>query len=391
MTTLEHQHINRIKSSWEKMQTREDLADILTMVQEMLYPESNKSKPVRVKSLSYYANSKIAKKRYKQFPIKKKSGGKRIIEAPLTQLSYLQHLLNILLNIIFQPHRNAMGFVTGKSVVDNARLHTRQNYVFNIDLKDFFPSVEFRRVKTVLQLKPFEMNDELAFLMANLCCHNGRLPQGAPTSPTLTNAICQRLDRKLTGIAKRFGCVYTRYADDITFSSMHNVYQEGSEFRNEVNRVIEKENFSINSAKTRLQKNGYRKEVTGITVNEKTNLSRRYIRTVRAMLNNWKKYGLKQAEQKFRPAYIRDKGNVKKQDASFIEVLRGKLDYMKMVRGENDLLVQKYYKQFVNLYRKQIYGNINLKEILDVWEKQGIEKAMEVYYDNGNNTKNGKL
>jgi hypothetical protein len=258
-------------------------------------------------------------------------------------------------------------------------MHTLQNYVFNVDLKDFFPSVEFRRVKTILQLKPFALNDELAFLVANLCCHNGRLPQGAPTSPTLTNAVCQRLDRRLTGVAKRFGCVYTRYADDITFSSMHNVYQEDSEFRKELNRVIEKENFRMNPAKTRLQKNGYRKEVTGITVNEKTNLNRRYIRTLRAMLNNWEKYGLKQAEHKFRPAYIKDKGNVKKPDASFIEVLRGKLDYMKMVRGENDLLVQKYYNQFVNLCRKQIYGDINLKEILDVWEKEGIEKAMEFY------------
>ena len=381
MAQLETQHIDRIKATWEKMQTRQDLADILTMVQEMLYPESNKSKPVRVKSLSYYANSKITKKRYKQFPIKKKSGGKRIIEAPVPQLSYLQHLLNAIFNTIFQPHPNAKGFVPGKSVVDNARVHTLQNYVFNLDLKDFFPSVEFRRVKTILQLKPFELKDDLAFMVANLCCHEGRLPQGAPTSPTMTNAVCQRLDRRLTGVAKRFGCNYTRYADDITFSSMHNVYQEGSEFREEIQRLIEKENFRINPAKTRLQKNGYRKEVTGITVNEKPNLSRRYIRTIRAMLNNWEKYGLKQAEQKFRPAYIRDKGNVKKQDANFIEVLRGKLDYMKMVRGEDDMLFQKYQKQFVNLLRKHLYGDIDLKKILDVWEKQGIEKAMEVYYE----------
>ncbi len=381
MAQLEAQHIEYIKASWAKMQSREDLADLLTQVQEMLYPESNKNRKVRVKSLTYYANPKVAKKRYKQFAIKKKSGGKRIIEAPIPQLSYLQHLLNAVFNVIFKPHPNAMGFVTGKSVVDNARLHIRQNYVFNIDLADFFPSVEFRRVKTVLQIKPFTLNDELAFLVANLCCYNGRLPQGAPTSPTLTSAVCQRLDRRLAGVAKRFGCIYTRYADDITFSSMHNVYQEGSAFRNEVNRVIENENFRINPAKTRLQKNGYRKEVTGITVNEKTNLSRRYIRTVRAMLNNWEKYGLKQAEQKFRPAYIRDKGNVKKPDASFIEVLRGKLNYMKMVRGEDDMLFQKYQKQFVNLLRKHLYGDIDLKKILDVWEKQGIEKAMEVYYE----------
>jgi hypothetical protein len=162
---------------------------------------------------------------------------------------------------------------------------------------------------------------------------------------------------------------------------MHNVYQEKGEFREELHRIIENENFRINPDKVRLQKNGYRKEVTGITVNEKTNLNRRYIRRLRAMLNNWEKYGLKKADENFRKDYIQDKGNVKKHNANFIEVLRGKLDYMKMVRGENDLLLQKYQKQFINLYRKQVYRDINLQEILDVWEKEGIEKAMEFYYE----------
>jgi hypothetical protein len=386
MQQLESQHISSIKENFSGLKTKEDLADLLNLVQEILYPEGKffngeEYKTIRTKTLTYYANPKLAKKRYKQFTIKKKSGGERMIEAPVPQLSYLQHLINVALNTIFQPNTNAMGFVPGKSIVDNASLHTNQNYVFNIDLKDYFPSVEFRRVKTVLQLKPFQLNDEPAFLIANLCCHEGRLPQGAPTSPTLTNVVCQRLDRKLTGLAKRFGCIYSRYADDITFSSMHNVYQEKGEFREELHRIIENENFRINPDKVRLQKNGYRKEVTGITVNEKTNLNRRYIRRLRAMLNNWEKYGLKKAEENFRKDYIQDKGNVKKHNANFIEVLRGKLDYMKMVRGENDLLLQKYQKQFINLYRKQVYRDINLQEILDVWEKEGIEKAMEFYYE----------
>jgi hypothetical protein len=236
-------------------------------------------------------------------------------------------------------------------------------------------------VKTVLQLEPFNLNDELAFLIANLCCHEGKLPQGAPTSPTLTNAICQRLDRKLTGVAKRFGCVYSRYADDITFSSMHNVYQDDGAFMKELKRIIEKENFTINDSKTRLQKNGYRKEVTGITVNESPNLKRSYMANVRAMLHNWDKLGYEKANNKFLAAYKKDKGHVKKGNPDFISVLRGKLDYMKMVRGENDLLYKKYAKQFLTLYHNHLYGKVDLKKILDIWEAQGIEKAMEVFYE----------
>lgn len=374
-------HIAIIKEKFAHLQSKEDLLGLLNAVQQVLYADNAKAKPLKLKAITYYANPKLAKKRYTQFSIRKKSGGERTITAPINQLRYIQTLINAVFNIVFTPHKAAMGFVPNKNIVDNARLHAARHYVFNTDLKDFFPSVEFRRVKTVLQLEPFNLNDELAFLIANLCCHEGKLPQGAPTSPTLTNAICQRLDRKLTGVAKRFGCVYSRYADDITFSSMHNVYQDDGAFMKELKRIIEKENFTINDSKTRLQKNGYRKEVTGITVNETPNLKRSYIANVRAMLHNWDKLGYEKANNKFFVAYKKDKGHVKKGNPDFISVLRGKLDYMKMVRGENDLLYKKYAKQFLTLYHNHLYGKVDLKKILDIWEAQGIEKAMEVFYE----------
>ena len=131
---------------------------------------------------------------------------------------------------------------------------------------------------------PFNLNgsdekEEVAFLMAALCTHpidiDGEtrviLPQGSPTSPTITNVLCYKLDQRLTGLSKRFGLTYTRYADDLTFSSNHNIYNK-EKFILELKRIIEEDQLlKINPKKTRLQKSGYRQEVTGLIVNEKVN------------------------------------------------------------------------------------------------------------------------
>ena len=115
------------------------------------------------------------------------------------------------------------------------------------------------------------------------------LPQGAPTSPILSNIICERLDLRLNGVAKRFGLKYSRYADDITFSSMHNVFQKNSDFLIEINRIINEQNFIIKHSKTRLQKQGYKQEVTGLIVNQKPNVDSRYISELRKWIYLWEK------------------------------------------------------------------------------------------------------
>ena len=165
------------------------------------------------------------------------------------------------------------------------------------------------------------------------------LPQGSPVSPILTNIICERLDRRLTGLAKRFGVRYSRYADDITFSSMHNVYQKNGEFRIEMERIITEQNFSINQNKVRLQKNNVRQEVTGITVNKKTNVSQKYIKQLRMWLYYWETYGVNKALSLFLQSYIKDKSHVKNAIPSpeFMEaVIRGKLNYLSMVKGREN-------------------------------------------------------
>lgn len=256
----------------------------------------------------------------------------------------------------------AMGFAEGRSIVDNARMHTNQNYVFNIDLKDFFPSIDIKRVWNRLQRAPFNFNAKVAYTIAGLCTMRTIqyredlpfeeafvLPQGAPTSPLLTNAICDTLDRCLHGLAKRFGLHYSRYADDITFSSMHNVYQPDGDFRKELERIISDQRFIINAKKTRLQHCSVRQEVTGVTVGQKLNVARKYIKDVRAILHIWEKYGINAAYATFYPRYKSEKCQLHRGEPNLENVVSGKLCYLKMVKGESDPVYTKLHAQFIRL------------------------------------------
>lgn len=280
------------------MENREDLLTLLNRIKrdEMeVMGFANKFHPFTTKHMNYYCNPKNVFHRYRQFKIKKKSGGFRQITAPRNRsFMFLLDCLNEVLKAVYTPSQHAMGFTEGRSVVLNASKHKGANYVFNIDLKDFFPSIEQPRVWKRLQLQPFNFPVPVASTIAGLCCMKETrvmtdgskkdfyvLPQGAPTSPIITNLICDKLDHRLGGLAHRFGLNYTRYADDITFSSMHNVYQANSEFRKELARIIGDQGFTMNEKKTRLQKRGSRQEVTGINISEKLNVSQKYVRDIR--------------------------------------------------------------------------------------------------------------
>ena len=178
------------------------------------------------------------------------------------------------------------------------------------------------------------------------------LPQGAPTSPIITNTICDTLDRRLAGLAKRFGLRYTRYADDITFSSMHYVYSGNGEFINELARIINTQGFVINEAKTRLQKRGSCQEVTGILVSDKLNVTKKYVREIRSLLYIWDKYGYSAAMSRFFPKYKAEKGHIKKGNPELTNVLDGKLMYLKMVKGDTDSVYVKLYTKFQELVNR---------------------------------------
>ncbi len=359
-----------------QMSTREDLLSLLNRIKQdevrKLGFDAAMFYPFTMKHLLYYCNPNHAFHRYRQFKIKKKSGGFRQITAPRNQnFMMLLQTVNEILKAMYTPSDSAMGFTEGRSVVTNAALHKGQNYVFNIDLKDFFPSIEQRRVLKRLGTNPFNFKPEIALLFSGLCAMRVKrevpdeskdrdldktyiyvLPQGAPTSPIITNMICDTLDRRLYGLAKRFGLHYSRYADDITFRSMHNVYAEKGEFRQELVRIINDQGFTINERKTRLQRLGSRQEVTGIIVSGKLNVTRRYVREIRSLLYLWEKYGYSAAMARFLPKYKAEKGHVKKGNPDLLNVLDGKLMYLKMVKGESDSVYARLYGKFQQLVAK---------------------------------------
>ncbi len=382
---IEKNNIETIQAQFAKMQTKGDFVSLLSYAKNILYDK--KCLPYSENSLTYFANPAFCQNRYTTFSIKKKSGGDRIINAPVNGLKSILKAFNLILLCIFEPHKAATGFVLGKSIVDNAKVHIGQNYVYNIDIKDFFHSFDRNRVKMGFMYPPFNLRDErepLAFLLSSLVTHpinkieKNVLPQGSPASPTITNILSKFLDHRLNGLANRFGLKYSRYADDITFSSPHSIFKN-EEFLKELHRIIEDDQkLVINLDKTRLQKAGYQQEVTGLIVNEKANVKKRYIKQIRMWLYYWEKYGYAKAQRIFKRDYIVDKGHVKKGEPSLINVLDGKLEFLKMVKGHNDSTYLKLRGRFDKL--SWYLGS--LSTVLDVWETDGIEKAIEFLSEN---------
>lgn len=386
-----------IRKKVQRMKTRQDLLDLLNEVKKD--DLGDRGYPFTMKQINFYCNpvSIPNSKRYHDFFIAKKSGGKRQISAPVNGLKSIQTYLNMILQAVYEPSQHTMGFVQERSIVDNARPHIAQNYVFNLDLKDFFPSISQARVWGRIQARPFSFRKEIANVVAGLCCmkvvtevsEKYILPQGAPTSPLLTNAICDKLDYKLSKLAKHYGLNYTRYADDITFSSMHNVYQKGSDFLKELYLIIQDQGFTINEDKTRLQKKGSRQEVTGLVVCDKVNVTKKYTEDIRNILYIWKKYGMVTASYRFFQHYKKEKGHVKNENALMDNVIAGKLDYLKMVKGEDDstyLKLRSSYDYLVsNTIHKQDVSTVYLdSQSVDNFERLLNTKVEIAYSKKGN-------
>lgn len=354
-----------------KMESKRDLLRLLNIINldaMEKFGNGYEFHPFTMRQINSFCNPNNEYQRYRQFMIKKKSGGERLITAPMSSgfMSILR-CLNEMFKAMYTPSQHAMGFTEGRSVVSNADVHRGQNYILNIDLKDFFPSIEQPRVWKRLQLAPFNFPQPVANIIAGLCSMKETreleddtekdfyvLPQGAPTSPIITNMICDKLDRRLAGLSKRFGLHYTRYADDITFSSMHNVYNAEGEFWTELRRIITDQGFRINEEKTRLQKIGARQEVTGIIVSDKLNVTQKYVRDIRNILYIWDRYGYSVAYSKFFPKYKSEKGHVKKGIPDLINVLDGKLNYLMMVKGAEDSVYKRLHEKFARLASKAL-------------------------------------
>lgn len=317
----------------------EDLAEYLLLSRKaMLY-------------WSHRAGTEIA---YHEFSIPKRSGGEpRPIKVPVGQLNNIQKRLLQLLETGLRPRKVVHGFVEGKSIVTNARIHASQRYVLNVDLHNFFGTINFGRVRGALISKPFRVHPKVATLIARFCCYKNALPQGAPTSPILSNYICLRLDAEVMRLARSFGCRYTRYADDLTISTSKNEFPEdlarvtapfsthaivGKGFR----EIIESNGFVINGNKARLYHRNQAQRVTGLTVNEFPNVHRKFVRQIRAMIYAWEKFGLEKAESEYHAKYRIKHRNINLEPSSFARVLQGKLTFISMVRGLSDPIYIKF-------------------------------------------------
>ncbi|TXH61998.1 MAG: RNA-directed DNA polymerase [Thiothrix sp.] len=253
-----------------------------------------------------YQREVASKTHYTRFEIPKRSGGMRAIWAPLPQLKQVQHwiLHEILERLVV--HGSAHGFISGRSIATNAAEHTNSQVLVKVDIKNFFPSISWRRVKGVFRKAGYP--EQIATLLALLCTespremveHDGKpvyvaladrcLPQGAPTSPALTNALCLGLDRRLTGFAQKAGWRYTRYADDLSFSLplTHQEKPEISRLLGTLKRILGDEGFELNVQKTRVIRTGDVQEVTGLVVNgdQAPRVSRQLKRQMRAAVHN---------------------------------------------------------------------------------------------------------
>ncbi len=310
---------------------------------------------VSKKQLVYLLHAINEKSKYSTFTIPKKRGGHRIIQSPREDLKYIQRCLADRLYDIYQPRSAAQGFCLNKSIVTNAKVHVRARYIFNIDLKDFFPSINFGRVRGMFLKPPYNVPAKAATILAQICCYQNGLPQGAPTSPIISNMICTRLDGQLTKLAEKYRCFFTRYVDDITFSLRSGAfppeigYKSGSEVfvGDELRQVITTNGFEINTEKVHLHFNRERQRVTGLIVNEKPNVPRRYVRQIRAIIHAWKIYGEKAAEEEHARRYYRRIGC--QQIPPLRSIVCGKLEFLKMVKGVTDPVYKKLQCQLVEV------------------------------------------
>lgn len=245
---------------------------------------------IEYRELTYILYNKKVENCYESFNLTKSNGEIRVIDAPNPKLKIIQKKLVKYFNSKSNDTKRgniAHGFIEGKSIITNANIHKRKKIVLNLDLKDFFATFHFGRVRGYFQRNNrFELPIEVATMIAQLTCYNGCLPQGAPTSPIITNLICEILDYRISKLAKKYRLTYTRYADDMTFSTNDNKFK-GSHihFIEEINELIIKSGFELNQNKTRLSYKDSRQEVTGITVNEKLGVNRKYVKETRAMAN----------------------------------------------------------------------------------------------------------
>ena len=317
----------------EKLEQFKSMSTVLDVVQFL---------SIRVKELDQL----VINPPYYTFEIPKKSGEVRIITAPEEGLKKVQQKILKQLAKIYQKPSSVYGFVAMDEseeydcpIVANAANHVNKKYILTVDIKHFFESIKTKDVFQLFTNEPFHFPDKIALILTRLTTYKGFLPTGAPTSPMLSNFIMQHIDEQIQAIALANNCVYTRYADDLTFSSNEVI---SADFIDLLKAIIKP--FELNPKKTRIKKQSQQQKVTGILVNEKVNVDRKFVKQLRAMLHDLKNNGVQKASfNHFKKA---------NHESFFINRLRGNIAFLGQVRGICDKEYNKYQFEFDQLVIK---------------------------------------
>lgn len=312
---------------------------------------------VRPRQITYYALKANKDRLYTSFEAPRRRGTPRKIEVPSPTLRYLQRLIHESFTRIYGPHPAVHGFRTGRSIVTNAENHLNRKYVLTLDLLDFFPSITRPRIFGRLTTSPYDFQPRIANVIASLATNSlDTLPQGSPCSPIISNMIVAELDAELARFAASKHCHYTRYADDITISTKRqHLSPEIAKYPNSrgtgqailgdgLMSIIERHGFRVNHRKTRLQSDWTRQVCTGLIVNGQTvAVPRAYVRRLRSLIHHWTKYGWEDAAsvlavEKGRPTF--------KERGQLVNHVQGRLDYLRMVRGQDDVVYQRMCDRF---------------------------------------------
>lgn len=264
---------------------------------------------------------------YREFTIPKRNGEKRAITVPYPALMECQYWIynNILRHL--KSHPSAQGFSRKKSIVTNATIHVNQNHFLKIDIKDFFPSISFYNVVKIF--RDIGYTKRVSFYLAAICCfknsdlHNDSsiVPQGAPTSPAISNLVSRNLDKRLAGLSKKNNLNYTRYADDLAFSGE----EIPATIIKSIERILLDEGYEINSSKTVLNTTKRKRILTGISIaGETISLPREYKRNLKQEIHYVLNYGLH--------SHIR---KLKIKNADYLESLIGRLNFWLNVEKDN--------------------------------------------------------
>lgn len=348
----------------------------------------DKTKP---SNLSYHLyilgtnRDKSTKGKYTEFEIPKKQGGTRKILAPNKELKKIQSSLSDFLydcieeiNLTRGIKGNlSYGYQKGVSTMNHAKVHSKKRFVFNIDLKDFFDSINFGRVRGFfISNNNFSLHPKVATILAQIACHNNSLPQGSPCSPVISNLIGHIVDIKLAQLATNCGCSYSRYCDDITFSTNKRVFPHKIAFSNDSNeylpsknliKIIERSGFEINLKKVRMSLFYSQQNVTGLTVNKRVNTPRIYRDTVRALVHHLCFKG----DFEFKGSFKKEKIEIKRSEDVKTSIrerklnsLQGMLNYIariesnyhKLTKDETVLRNYLLYRYVFNPDRVMVFG-----------------------------------